>query len=136
MGSQGTGRTGASLSRHPAVLLSGDRTQGREAVGVGLSLHSLMVLTEFDFPFDPSLIADRPVEPRDQARLLVVPRTTGPLSHRRVMALPALLTFRDLLVVNDTKVLPARLMGCKRPSGGRLELVFVSAQGVGLVTGY
>jgi len=91
-----------------------------------------MVLTEFDFPFDPSLIADRPVEPRDQARLLVVPRTTGPLSHRRVMDLPALLNFGDLLVVNDTKVLPARLMGCKRPSGGRLELVFVRALGEGL----
>ena len=91
-----------------------------------------MVLTEFDFPFDPSLIADRPVEPRDQARLLVVPRTTGPLSHRGVMDLPALLNFGDLLVVNDTKVLPARLMGCKRPSGGRLELVFVRALGEGL----
>lgn len=91
-----------------------------------------MLLTEFDFPFDPTLIADRPVEPRDQARLLVVPRTTGPLSHRRVMDLPALLNAGDLLVVNDTKVLAARLMGCKRPSCGKLELVFVRALGEGL----
>jgi len=91
-----------------------------------------MVLTEFDFPFDPSLIADRPVEPRDQARLLVVPRRTGPFSHRRVIDLPALLNPGDLLVVNDTKVLPARLMGRKRPSGGRLDLVFVRALGEGL----
>ena len=91
-----------------------------------------MVLTEFDFPFDPTLIADRPVEPRDQARLLLVPRTTGLLSHRRVMDLPALLNFGDLLVVNDTKVLPARLMGCKRLGGGRLELIFVRALSEGM----
>lgn len=91
-----------------------------------------MVLTEFDFPFDPTLIADRPVEPRDEARLLVVPRTAGPHSHRRVMDLPALLNFGDLLVVNDTKVLAVRLVGCKRPTGGRLGLVFVRELGKGL----
>lgn len=91
-----------------------------------------MVLTDFDFPFDSTLIADRPVEPRDQARLLVVPRTAGPLSHRRVMDLPALLNLGDLLVVNDTKVLAVRLVGCKRPGGGRLGLVFVRELGEGL----
>ncbi|MGH7204936.1 MAG: tRNA preQ1(34) S-adenosylmethionine ribosyltransferase-isomerase QueA [Nitrospiraceae bacterium] len=84
-----------------------------------------MVLTEFDFPFDPTLIADRPVEPRDQARLLVVPRRPGPCSHHRIVELPALLSPGDLVVVNDTKVMTVRMTGRKRPGGGRVELVLV-----------
>ncbi len=84
-----------------------------------------MLLSEFDFPFDPSLIADHPTEPRDQARLLVVPKHGGPRSHRRVADLPELLRAGDLVVVNDTKVLPARLNGRKRPGGGHVELVLV-----------
>lgn len=84
-----------------------------------------MLLSEFDFPFDPSLIADHPIEPRDQARLLVVPKGAGARSHRRVADLPELLKAGDLVVVNDTKVLPARLNGRKRAGGGHLELVLV-----------
>ncbi|MBM4123390.1 MAG: tRNA preQ1(34) S-adenosylmethionine ribosyltransferase-isomerase QueA [Nitrospira sp.] len=84
-----------------------------------------MVLSDFDFPFDPALIADRPVEPRDQARLLVLPRAGGACSHRRVSDLPSLLNPGDLLVVNDTKVLAARLAGRKRTSGGKVDLVLV-----------
>lgn len=84
-----------------------------------------MLLSEFDFPFDPSLIADHPIEPRDQARLLVVPKGGGARSHRRVADLPELLKAGDLVVVNDTKVLPARLNGRKRAGGGHLELVLV-----------
>jgi S-adenosylmethionine:tRNA ribosyltransferase-isomerase len=84
-----------------------------------------MLLSEFDFPFDLSLIADHPVEPRDQARLLVLPRDGGPCAHRRVADLPQLLNANDLIIVNDTKVLPARLSGRKRPGGGHLELVLV-----------
>jgi S-adenosylmethionine:tRNA ribosyltransferase-isomerase len=84
-----------------------------------------MLLSEFDVPFDSSLIADHPVEPRDQARLLLAPRPGGPCSHRTVADLPALLSPGDLLVVNDTKVLAARLTGRKRPGGGRVELLLV-----------
>ncbi len=84
-----------------------------------------MLLSDFDFPFDPTLIADHPVEPRDQARLLVLPRAGGVCSHHRVSDLPSLLGPGDLLVVNDTKVLPARLTGRKRPGGGKVELVLV-----------
>lgn len=84
-----------------------------------------MLLSDFDFPFDPSLIADRPVEPRDQARLLVLSRTGGACSHRHVSDLPSLLRPGDLLVVNDTKVLAARLTGRKRPGGGKVDLVLV-----------
>jgi S-adenosylmethionine:tRNA ribosyltransferase-isomerase len=88
-----------------------------------------MLLSEFDFPFDPLLIADRPVEPRDHARLLVVPKGVGACSHRRVADLPELLEPGDLLVVNDTKVLAARLSGRKKTGGGQVELVLVRPVG-------
>jgi S-adenosylmethionine:tRNA ribosyltransferase-isomerase len=88
-----------------------------------------MLLAEFDFPFDASLVADRPAEPRDQARLLVLPRGGGPCAHCRVTDLPELLKGNDLIVVNDTKVLPARLTGRKKPGGGHLDLVLVKPVG-------
>lgn len=88
-----------------------------------------MLLSEFDFPFAPELIADHPVEPRDQARLLVLSKGGGACSHRRVADLPDLLAANDLLVVNDTKVLPVRLTGRKRPGGGHVELVLVRPVG-------
>lgn len=88
-----------------------------------------MQLAEFDCPFDPSLIAERPVEPRDQARLLVAPRSGGSLAHQKVTDLPALLDPGDLLVVNDSRVLAARLSGRKRPGGGRVELLLVRPLG-------
>ncbi len=84
-----------------------------------------MFLSEFDFPFDPSLIADHPVEPRDQARLLVVPKDGGACAHHRVADLPGLLNANDLIIVNDTKVLAARLSGRKQPGGGHVEMVLV-----------
>nr|MBI3614630.1 tRNA preQ1(34) S-adenosylmethionine ribosyltransferase-isomerase QueA [Nitrospirota bacterium] len=88
-----------------------------------------MQLAEFDVPFDSSLIADRPAEPRDQARLLVAPQSGGPLSHKKVADLPDLLAEGDLLVVNDSKVLAARLTGRKRPGGGKVELLLVRPLG-------
>lgn len=84
-----------------------------------------MRLDEFDFPFEPRLIADRPVEPRDRARMLVVPRGGGPRTHRHVADLPALLEPGDLVVVNDTKVVPAALAGHKRPHGGRVAMLLL-----------
>ncbi|RMH06750.1 MAG: tRNA preQ1(34) S-adenosylmethionine ribosyltransferase-isomerase QueA [Nitrospirae bacterium] len=84
-----------------------------------------MCLTDFDFPFDPSLIADHPVSPRDHARLLHVPRGHGAIGHYRICDLPHLLKAGDVLVFNDTKVIPARLRGRKRPGGGKVELLMV-----------
>jgi len=88
-----------------------------------------MDLSDFDFPFDPALIADRPCEPRDEARLLVTERAGRSCSHRRVRDLPSLLRAGDLLVVNDTKVMPVRFCGRKRPGGGRLDLILVKPLG-------
>ena len=84
-----------------------------------------MHLSEFDFPFDPSLIAVQPVVPRDQARLLVLDRNTQPLMHHHVADLPNLLKPGDLLVTNDTKVLAARVPGIKKPTGKPIEVLFV-----------
>ncbi len=84
-----------------------------------------MQLSDFQFPFDPTLVATQPVHPRDHARLLVVNRETGQLRDRQVKDLPDILRPGDVLVVNDTKVIPARLWGTKVPTGGKVELLFV-----------
>jgi S-adenosylmethionine:tRNA ribosyltransferase-isomerase len=69
-----------------------------------------MRLADFDFALPRDLIADRPAEPRDSARLLVVP-AEGETADRHIADLPQLLRPGDLLVFNDTKVIPARLVG-------------------------
>ena len=71
-----------------------------------------MRLADFDFDLPRELIADRPAEPRDSARLLVVPAQGG-FVDRRIADLPELLRPGDLLVSNDTKVIPARLVGTR-----------------------
>ena len=84
-----------------------------------------MQLSEFDFPFDSSLIATHPVLPRDQARLLILHTKDQSLVHRAIKDLPDLVKPGDLLVVNDTKVRAARVTGRKRPSGASIEMLFV-----------
>ena len=69
-----------------------------------------MRLADFDFALPRDLIADRPAQPRDSARLLVLP-TEGVIADRHIADLPELLRPGDLLVFNDTKVMPARLVG-------------------------
>jgi S-adenosylmethionine:tRNA ribosyltransferase-isomerase len=88
-----------------------------------------MQLSEFDFPFDSSLIAAQPSLPRDHARLLVLQRLDRSLAHRRVDELPNLLRPGDLLVVNNTKVLAARVAGRKRSTGVEVEILFVKDLG-------
>ncbi len=88
-----------------------------------------MQLSAFDFPFDASLIATQPSLPRDHARLLVLQRGDRSLAHRRVDELPELLHPGDLLVVNNTKVMAARVTGRKRPSGAEVEILFVKDLG-------
>ena len=87
-------------------------------------------LEDFDFELPPGLIAQRPAEPRHAARLLHVPLAGGAMRHTTVMALPDLLPRHCLLVVNDTRVVPARLMAHK-PTGGRVELLLCAPVGVG-----
>jgi S-adenosylmethionine:tRNA ribosyltransferase-isomerase len=85
-----------------------------------------MRLDELDYTLPEELVAQEPAAERSAARLLVLARASGACAHRRVADLPELLAAGDLLVVNDTRVIPARVRGT-RPSGGRLELLFVRA---------
>src|SRR5712692_1148538 len=78
----------------------------------------------FDYPLPDSQIAQSPIEPRDFSRLLVLERRSGAVLHRVFRDLPELLAPGDLLVLNDTRVLPARLVGAK-PTGGRAEALLL-----------
>lgn len=83
-----------------------------------------MDTSELDYDLPAAAIAQRPVEPRDTARLLVDAGPGRPPEHRTVAALPDLLQPGDLLVVNDTKVIPARLH-LRKPTGGAVEVLLL-----------
>jgi S-adenosylmethionine:tRNA ribosyltransferase-isomerase len=87
-------------------------------------------LEDLDYALPPELIAQEPAPERTAARLLVVTREPEGLAHETVAALPRLLRAGDLLILNDTRVVPARVHG-RRPSGGRLELLLLEACGAG-----
>lgn len=78
-------------------------------------------LSDFDYQLPSELIAQQPVRPRDHSRLLVVNRHTAQLSHAHFYDLPQFLQAGDVVVVNDSKVIPARLHGTK-PTGGAVEI--------------
>ena len=84
-----------------------------------------MDVRDFDFDLPPELIAQEPPAARGGARLLHLDRVSGAIAHTRVSALPELLRAGDLLVVNNTRVFPARLLGRRDPSGGAVECLLV-----------
>jgi len=84
-----------------------------------------MDVREFDFDLPPELIAQQPAAERSAARLLHLHRGNGSITHTVVSALPGLLRAGDLIVVNNTKVFPARLLGRRVPSGGAVECLLV-----------
>lgn len=75
----------------------------------------------FDYPLPPEQIAQQPAEPRDSSRLLVLHRADGRMEHRIFREIADYLAAGDLLIANDSRVIPARLRGRKR-TGGRVEL--------------
>ena len=79
----------------------------------------------FDYALPEHLIAQRPAAERDAARLLVVRRDTRTIHHHVFRDLPDLLTPGDLVVLNDTRVLPARLVGRREATGGKWEALFL-----------
>lgn len=89
------------------------------------------ILAGYDYALPPDRIAQEPHERRDGARLLKVARATGAIEHGTFADLPAWLTPGDLMVFNDTRVIPARLFGEKVPGGGRAELLLVRELGGG-----
>lgn len=84
-----------------------------------------METSAFDFDLPDDLIAQRPVEPRDRSRLMVVHRDSGRIEHRVFAELPRLLQAGDLIVRNNTKVVPARLVGRRAATSGRWEGLFL-----------
>lgn len=86
----------------------------------------------FDFDLPDALIAQHPVEPRDASRLMVVRRSSDTLEHRVFRDLPDLLAPGDVLVRNNTKVVPARLVGRREATGGAWEGLFLRALPGGL----
>lgn len=81
-----------------------------------------MLLSEFDYFLPEELIAQHPCEPRDHSRLLVLDKNTGAISHQHFFDLLEYLNAGDTLVFNDTRVIPARLIGYKAETGGKIEV--------------
>lgn len=88
----------------------------------------IIPLSDFDYHLPPELIGQKPIKPRDSARLLVLNRGNSKLSHKIFSDLPEILRRGDVLVFNDSKVIPARLHGCKE-SGGKIEIFLLKKLG-------
>ncbi len=87
-----------------------------------------MKTADFDYRLPENLIAQEPLKERDRSRMMVLDRSDGTIKHYVTGDLPNLLEGGDLLVMNDTKVIPARIFGQKQ-TGGRLELLFLEPSG-------
>lgn len=85
-----------------------------------------MKTADFDYALPPECIAQQPVEPRDAARLLVLDRASGALHHAHFRDLGSYLRPGDLLIFNDTRVIPARLAAHKAGTGGKVELLLLN----------
>jgi S-adenosylmethionine:tRNA ribosyltransferase-isomerase len=88
-----------------------------------------MRTSDFDFDLPPELIAQRPAGERDQSRLLVLHRDRGLLEHRQFRSLPDYLRSGDVLVLNDSRVIPARLRAISPQTGGRFQLLLLEENG-------
>lgn len=85
----------------------------------------------YDYELPPELVAQRPAEPRDGSRLMVIDRASGTISHQVFRELPSLLAPYDLLVANRSRVIAARLQGSKLPTGGAVEILLLRSRGAG-----
>jgi S-adenosylmethionine:tRNA ribosyltransferase-isomerase len=88
--------------------------------------------SDFDYELPQSLIAQTPIEPRDASRLMALDRQTGTIEHRHFQDILDYLQPGDVLVCNESRVIPARLYGRKVPSGGKVELLLIARRGENL----
>jgi len=88
-----------------------------------------MKTSDFYFDLPQELIAQTPIQQRDASRLLVMNKTTGERTHRHFFDLPEYLRPGDCLILNDSRVLPARLLGHRLPGGGACEVLLLIDQG-------
>src|SRR5450432_2814407 len=84
-----------------------------------------MQTADFNFDLPPELIAQQPATKRDESRLLVLHRTDGRIGHRRFRDLLEFLRAGDVLVLNNSRVTPARLRGANAKSGGKFEMLLL-----------
>jgi S-adenosylmethionine:tRNA ribosyltransferase-isomerase len=84
-----------------------------------------MRTSDFDYDLPPELIAQNPIEPRDHSRLMVLNRKNSTLEHRRFFEIADYLREGDVMVFNDSRVIPARLKGRRAGSGGRVEMLLL-----------
>ena len=90
-----------------------------------------MKTSDFYYDLPQELIAQTPLERRDASRLMTLDKATGAVSHRHFYELPQLLRPGDCLVLNDSRVLPARLIGHRLPGGGACEVLLLTDRGAG-----
>jgi S-adenosylmethionine:tRNA ribosyltransferase-isomerase len=88
-------------------------------------MNNLLKTQDFDYELPSEYIAQTPIEPRDAARLMVVKRYTGVIDHSTFREVGKFLRPGDLLVINQTRVIKARLFAHKIPSGGRVEMLLL-----------
>ena len=91
-----------------------------------------MKTSDFNYDLPQELIAQTPLERRDGSRLLVMDRVSGEVSHKHFYDLPSYLRPGDCLVLNDSRVLPARLLGHRVPTGGAVEVLLLQDKGSGV----
>ena len=87
---------------------------------------------DFYYDLPPELIAQTPLERRDASRLLTLDRETGEVAHRHFYDIAELIQPGDCLVLNDSRVLPARLLGHREPTGGAVEVLLLKDEGGGV----
>ncbi len=97
-----------------------------------MSVDESLLVADFDFELPEELIAQEPIAERDQSRLLVVERSTGKLTDTSIMSLPDYLRPGDLLVANNSRVIPARFWARKRDTAGSIELLLLRSTGDGV----
>lgn len=85
-----------------------------------------MKLTDFDYNLPSEFIAQFPLESRETSKMMVLERATGKISHRKFIDIVDYLKAGDTLILNDTKVVPARLLGKKKDTGGKVEVFLLN----------
>ncbi|KAF5069309.1 S-adenosylmethionine:tRNA ribosyltransferase-isomerase [anaerobic digester metagenome] len=91
-----------------------------------------MKTSDFNYDLPKELIAQTPIERRDESRLLTLDKVTGAWEHHHFYELPDFLTEKDCLILNDSRVLPARLLGHRVPGGGACEILLLVDKGEGV----
>ena len=91
-----------------------------------------MKTSDFDYYLPRELIAQTPIEPRDESRLMVLNRSDGSIEHHKLCEIINYLRTGDVLVFNDSRVIPARLSGRKVDSGGRVEILLLRRLNTGV----